>query len=212
MVKTAVLMGNGVFDSSVKNYREYVDEFVSFANRNKVDCIVLCGGRTSTKSPQTEALSLKRYIAPRLNNGTRILAENKSITALQAVRFAKPMLKIKPRDDITLFCDSQIATKVMWFVMHYWFNMSRKEIEKDALNFISAHYSKQHTTNHIGKWMVTTGVYYKNVEIHPYSIQPSSASAIAQQLVSLVDISALYNPSLYKSLTDATKRRYGIKK
>lgn len=212
MTKTAVLIGNGVFDASAKNYKGYIDEFTDFANRNKVDRVIICGGRTNPQSRHTEASSIKAYIAPRLNKRIKLLTENRSITASESIKYTKPILKLDHKDDITIFCDSVIAVKVMWFIMHYWFGMSRKAIERDALNFVATHYSKRNATVDMGKWIGVTGVLYKNVEVHPYSIQPSVSTAIAQQLVSLVDVASLYDTSLNRAFVEATKRRYGLKK
>jgi peptidase E len=212
MTKTAVLLGNGIFDTSIRNYKDYVDDFVHFANKNKVDKVIVSGGYTDAKADDSEAASLKRYIAPRIDRGTKLLTESRSITASQSIKYTKPMLKMKASDDVTVFCDSVIAVKVMWFIMHYWFGMSRKEIEDDALNFVATHYSKRNRMEVMGKWIGVTGVFYKNVEVHPCIVKPSLAAAIAQQLVSLVDVAALYDPKLSKRLAGATRQRYGLKK
>ncbi len=210
MTKTAILIGNGTFDAKMRDYKKYVDEFADFANTNKVDRVIISGGHTSPASRYSEASSIVRYLAPKLNKRIKLLTEERSITASQCVRNTKPILKLKKNDDVTVFCDSVIAVKVMWFIMHYWFGMNRKEIEKDALNFISTHYSKKNHTETMGKWIGVTGVLYRNVEVHPYPIKPSIHSAIAQQLISLVDTASLYDPKLYKEFVDSTKKRYGL--
>lgn len=211
-MKTAILIGNGVFDPSMENYKQYADEFVEFAKLNRVDKVIVAGGYTDSKSTYSEAASLKKYIAPRLNKQVRFLLEDKSITASQSIKNVKPILSLKNNDDVTVFCDSVIAVKVMWFIMHYWFGMSRKAIEDDALDFISQHFSKHNRMELIGKWISATGVHYKNVEVHPCYIKPSAPAAIAQQLVSLVDVATLYNPALYRKFVSATRERYELKK
>ncbi|MCW6159535.1 MAG: YdcF family protein [Candidatus Micrarchaeales archaeon] len=212
MARIAVLLGNGIFDSNMKNYKEYVDEFIEFANRNKVDKAVICGGHTDSRAKLSEASSIRNYVAPRLNKKTKLLIEEKSITASQSIKFTKPLLKLKKTDDVSVFCNSVVAVKVMWFIMHYWFGLTRKEIENDALNYIALYYSKRNGVDDVGKGIAHTGVLYENVEVHPCHIVPSIENAIAQQLVSLVDIAALYNPQLYNKFINATKKRYGLKK
>ncbi len=212
MARIAVLLGNGVFDSNMKNYKEYVDEFVEFANKNRIDKAIICGGHTNAKAKLSEASSIQRYIEPRLNKRTKLLTEEKSITASQSIKFTKPLLKLKKKDDVSVFCNSVVAVKVMWFIMHYWFGLTRKEIEDDALNYIALYYSKRNGVDDIGKGIAHTGVLYENVEVHPCHIVPSVENAIAQQLVSLVDVAALYTPSLYNRFLNATKKRYGLKK
>ncbi len=211
MARIALLVGSGVFDAGAKNYKNYVEEFADFANKNKVDRVVISGGHTNPKVDDSEASSIKAYIAPRLNKKIKILTEGKSITASQSIKFAKPLVSIRPSDDVTVFCDASIAIKVMWFIMHYWFEMSRDQIERDALGFVTTHYTKKNGAESMGKWIGVTGVLYKNVEVHPCVINTNVHSAIAQQLVSLVDVAALYNPELQKSFVDATKERYGLK-
>ena len=212
MARIAVLLGNGVFDSNMKNYKEYVDEFIEFVNRNKVDKAIICGGHTNPSAKLSEASSIKTYVAPRLNNNTKLLVEDKSLTASQSIKLTKPLLKLKKTDDVSVFCNSVVAVKVMWFIMHYWFGLSRKEIEEDALNYISLYYSKRNGVDDIGKGIGRTGVLYENVEVHPCHIQPTIEGAIAQQLISLVDTATLYNPQLYAKFIGATKKRYGLKK
>ncbi len=212
MARIAVLLGNGVFDSSMKNYKEYVDEFVEFANRNKLDTAIICGGHTDPKARLSEASSIKSYITSRLNKKTKLLTEEKSITASQSIKFTKPLIKLRKSDDVSVFCNSVVAVKVMWFIMHYWFGLNRRQIEEDALNYISLYYSKRNGVEDVGKGIAHTGVLYENVEVHPCHITPSLESAIAQQLVSLVDVAALYNPSLYNKSISTVKKRYGLKK
>lgn len=212
MARIAVLLGNGVFDSRMRSYKEYVDEFVEFANRNKVDMAIISGGHTDPKAKLSEAHSIRSYIAPKLSKKTRLITEQNSITAAQSIRYIKPILKLKKTDDVSVFCNSVVAVKVMWFIMHYWFGLSRKEIEEDALNYIYLYYSKRNGVDDIGKGIGHTGVLYENVEVHPCHIKPTMESAIAQQLISLVDVAALYNPLLYSKFIEATKKRYGIKK
>lgn len=212
MTKTAVLLGTGIFDSDMKDYKGYIDEFVEFVNRNNVGRVIVCGGQTNPDSRLTEASSIIKYMAPLLGKNVQLIAEEDSITASQSIRYSKPLLKMKKSDDVTVFCDAVLAVKVMWFIMHYWFDMDRADIEQDALNFISLYYSKHHNVEDVGRGIIHTGVLYKNVEVHPCSVRPSMESAIAQQLVSLVDIAALYNEPLYRLFIETTKKRYGIKK
>ncbi len=212
MSKIAILLGNGIFDSGIKNYKDYVDEFIEFANKNKVDKVIISGGHTNPKEKLSEATSIKKYAAPLLDKRIEVITEDNSITAAQCIKSIKPLLKLQKSDDVSVFCDSVISVKVMWFIMHYWFGLSREQIERDALNYISLYYSKGHNVESLGKGITTTGVLYENVDVHPCSIKPSMESAIAQQLVSLVDVSALYSDGLSEEFINMTKARYGINK
>ena len=211
MSKIAILIANGVFDASQESYKNYVDELVEFVNKNNVEKVILCGGYTDKNSQLSEAASIKNYIEPKISKNTKILLEEKSITAAQSIKFSKRLISLKPEDDVTVFCDSSIAIKVMWFVMHYWFKLKRKEIYEDALNFIKMHYSKKNKVVDVGKSILTPGVLYKNVEIHPCMVSTNLESALAQQIISLVDIGALYDKNLNEKFIEAVKERYDLK-
>ncbi|MGC8649233.1 MAG: ElyC/SanA/YdcF family protein [Candidatus Micrarchaeia archaeon] len=210
MVKTAILIGNGIFDVNMENYKNYVDEFIDFVNKNNVEKVILCGGYTDKNSTFSEASSIKPYVEQKLNRNVKILLEEKSITAAQSIKFSKKLVALKPEDDVTVFCDSSITIKVMWFVMHYWFKLKRKDIYEDALNFIKMHYSKKNKVADIGRSILTPGVLYKNVEIHPCSVTTNIESALAQQIISLVDIGALYDKKLNEKFIEAVRERYEL--
>ncbi|MGC8572351.1 MAG: ElyC/SanA/YdcF family protein [Candidatus Micrarchaeia archaeon] len=210
LMKTAVLIANGIFDAALEHYKKYLDEFVDFVNKNKIEKVILCGGYTTKESPLSEAASVKQYIEPKISKDIKIILEEQSITASQSIKFSKKLVKLKPEDEVTVFCDSSIAVKVMWFVMHYWFKLKKKEIYDDAFNYIKMHYSKHNKTEDIGKSILLPGILYKNVEIHPCTILPSIESALAQQMISIIDIGALYDKELNEKFIEITKERYNL--
>jgi hypothetical protein len=211
MTKTAILIANGIFDASLEHYKNYVDEFIDFVNKNNVEKIIIGGGYTNKESTVSEASSVKQYLEPKISNNAKILLEERSLTASQSIKFSKKIVKLKPEDEVTVFCDSSIAVKVMWFVMHYWFKLKKKDIYEDAFNYIKIHYSKHNKVDDIGKSILLPGILYKNVEIHPCTTLPSIESAIAQQIISLVDIGTLYDKELNEKFIEITKERFDLK-
>ena len=211
-MRTAILIGHGTFDANAQDYKKFIDDFTNFANKNKVDQVIISGDeKINPRLSDSESAFLKKQLLGKLDKKIKVAKETKSLNALQSIKNTASMIKPRDHDDITVFCNSTIAVKVMWFIQHYWFGMGKEEIEKDALNFVATHYSKKNGMEDMGKWIGVTGVHYKNVEVHPCFVKASVHSAIAQQLVSLVDVASLYNEPLQKEMVEATKEEYGLK-
>lgn len=212
-MKTAILIGHGTFDANAQDYKKFIDDFTDFANANKADRVIISGDeKINPRLSDSESAFLKKQLLGKLDKRIKVVTEAKSLNALQSIKNTTPLVNLEDHDDVTVFCNSTIAVKVMWFIQHYWFGMSRSEIERDALNFVATHYSKKNGMEDMGKWIGVTGVHYKNVEVHPCFVKSSVHSAIAQQLVSLVDVASLYNEPLQKDMVEATKEEYGLKR
>ncbi len=207
MARIAVLLGHGVFDADADDYKKYIGEFADFVNKNNVDSVIISGGRKAG-SKFNEAESMKELLLPLLKKPPAILVETKSINSLQSIKNTKPLISLKKSDDITVFCKFSISVKVMWFIMHYWFGLDRAEIERDALNYIGLFFSKRKGIKDMGKSMLHDGLFYENVEVHAVPVTPTVESALAQQLISLVDVSALYNKQLYDELIMTNEQRF----
>ena len=77
MTKTAILIANGIFDASLEHYKNYVDEFIDFVNKNNVEKIIIGGGYTNKESTVSEASSVKQYLEPKISNNAKILLEER---------------------------------------------------------------------------------------------------------------------------------------
>ena len=127
-MKYALLLGYGLFSTERTDYRKYADNFVSFVNKNKVDFAILCGGHTNPERiSESEARTLADYIAPRLKVRCKIKLEDKSLTTGQNIKFSSRFLDTRGKNKIFVFCDNIRPPKIMWFVLHYWFGLSKRQ-------------------------------------------------------------------------------------
>ena len=71
LVKYAVLLGYGLFDRSNMNYKRYLDNFASFANKNNIEVVVLSGGHTNPRRPlESEAGTISKYLESKAEQNT----------------------------------------------------------------------------------------------------------------------------------------------
>jgi hypothetical protein len=103
MMKYAVLLGYGLFEPSKVKYKGYIDNFASFVNKNRINTVVLSGGRTDPKQPsRSEAMSIAEYLKPLIKTKTKILLENDSLTSSQNIEFTERFLDLN-NSSVTVF-------------------------------------------------------------------------------------------------------------
>ena len=209
-MKYALLLGYGLFDKSNLICKRYVDNFASFVNKENVEVVVVSGGHTDPKRPsESEAGTISKYLENKINKGTKMLLEERSLTTAQNIEFTKPLLKLA-NGSVTVFCDNIRPPKVMWYILHYWFGLGKREIENYFLEYSLKFYSKHFTTEQIGKEL-NKGLAYKNVLVKPYRMRTDIDDAISGQIASILEINSLYDKKLYSKLIKAVKIKFGIK-
>ena len=209
-MKYVVALGYGLFDRSKSRYRGYLDAVANFANKTGADFVVLCGGHTDPKRlSMSEARSMANYIKRSLKINAKMLLEERSLSTAQNIEFAKRLVNVKKGNSITVFCDNVRAPKVMWFVLHYWFHLSKKQIEQYFLEYSIKFYSRHYTTEEIGR-EISKGIVYENVTIRPYRLKTKIDDAIANQISAIIEINSLYDKQLGEGLIKAIKVRRGI--
>jgi hypothetical protein len=205
----AILLGYGRFRRANTAYRRYVDNFASFVNRNRIDAVVLSGGRTDPKHPEvSEAGSMADYLRPLLKRKVRILLEERSLTTAQNIEFSKRFLNLK-KDEVTVFCDNIRPQKVMWFILHYWFGLKKIRIERYFVDYGIRYYRRRYTTEEIGE-EIAKGFDYKDVAVRPYRMHTRIEAAISQETATLLDVNALYDKSLRREMMRSTRIKFGM--
>ena len=209
LVKYAVLLGYGLFDQS-NNYKRYLDNFASFVNKKNIEVAVLSGGHTNPRRPsESEASTISKYLENKVKQNTTILLEERALTTAQNIEFTRPLLKLTS-SSVTVFCDNIRTPKVMWYILHYWFGLSKREIENYFLGYSLKFYSKHFTTEQIGKEL-SKGLVYKNVLVKPYRMRTDIDDAVSVQIASILEINSLYDKKLYSKLIKAIKIKFGLK-
>jgi hypothetical protein len=110
---------------------------------------------------------------------------------------------------ITVFCDNIRQLKVMWFALHFWFHLSKREIEQYFIDYALAYYKRHFTTEQIGL-EVAKGITYNNLTIKPYPMRKKITDAVANQIPSTLEINSLYDKALDKRLIKTIKIKFGL--
>ncbi len=211
-MKYAIALGYGLFDKSKEGYRNYLDNFVEFVNQNNTDIVVLSGGHTNPeRMSESEASTMRNYIKPLIRDSVKILLEDKALSTTQNIRFLKKFIRFEKKDEVVLFCDNVRSPKIMWFVLHYWFDLSKTKVEEYFLDYSLKFYKKHYTTEEIGKEMYK-GLKYKNVTVKPYPLRTKIDEAISNQISTVIEILSLYDKGLDKKIIKAVKIRQGLSK
>lgn len=212
MTKYALLLGYGIFGHakvSQAKYVDYVKSFASYVNQNKIDTIIISGGHTSPKHPlKSEAKSIAEYLKPLLKGNTSIILEKWSLTTLDNIEFSKKFLNLED-STVTVFCDNIRPQKVIWLVLHFWFGLSKKKIEKYFVDYSVKYYITHFTDEGLGKEM-SKGFTYKNVTVKPYRMRTDIDDAISAIVGDMLEINSLYENSLSKRLTKYIKVKLGL--
>ena len=167
------------------------------------------GGTQTLEDPwNPRQVTISKYLENKLKRNTTILLEERSLTTAQNIEFTKSLLKLA-NGSVTVFCDNIRPPKVMWYVMHYWFGLSKREIENYFLEYSLKFYSKHFTTEQIGKEL-NKGLAYKNVLVKPYHMRTDIDDAISGQIASVLEINSLYDKKLYSKLIKAVKIKFGL--
>ncbi|MGD0729103.1 MAG: ElyC/SanA/YdcF family protein [Candidatus Micrarchaeaceae archaeon] len=210
MTNYAVLLGYGLFDKTKVKYKRYLDNFASFVNEHKVGIVVLSGGKTDPKQPhRSEAMSMAEYLKPIIKSKAQIRLENNSLTSSQNIEFSKKFIDLNT-DSITIFCDNIRPPKIMWYVLHYWFHLNKKQIEDYFIDYSLEFYKKHLTTEQIGKEL-SKGISYKNVKVKPYHMRTDIDGAVSNQIASILEINSLYDKDLERKLVRTIKIKFGLK-
>ena len=97
---------------------------------------------------------------------------------------------------IAVFCDSIRLPKVMWFVLHYWFGLSKNEIEDYFFEYSIKLYSKSFSMERIGKEL-SEGLKYKNVTVIPYRMYAEADYMSSIQILSsILEIFSIFSQNL----------------
>jgi hypothetical protein len=207
MIKYALLLGYGIFGHakvSQAKYADYVKSFASYVNQNKIDIIIISGGHTSPKRPlESEAESIEKYLKPLLKRNTTIILENWSLTTLENIEFSKKFINLDS-SNITIFCDNIRPQKVIWLILHFWFGLDKKKIEKYFIDYSVKYYVTHFTDEGLGKEM-SKGFTYKNVTVKPYPMRVDIDDAISAITGDILEINSLYEKSIRTRLIKYVK-------
>lgn len=111
----------------VPELKKYLDKVAQFANQEKPNCLILCGGFTQRKSAPgiSEAALMKSYIIPQLKYAPDfVFLEEDSYTSLDNIQKAAVKVHIKQlmskETRMTIFCEATRALKVDLLIRHFF--------------------------------------------------------------------------------------------
>lgn len=210
MTSYATLFGFGLFDISNRKYRAYLDRFVKFVNKNKIDVVVLCGGHTNVKRPkESEAGTMARYLRPRLKKKVKICIESDSLTTEQNIRFSKRFIDFSEGNKIFVVSDSVRFFKIFWMVLHHWYRLSKSEIIGEWFLILKQAYENPTKksaiirTNEIKKMLR-----YRNFEIVVDRQHSDYKNGLHTIISELFEIEGLYDRRTYKMFMEMTRKKF----
>jgi len=110
----------------VPEQREYIDRVVPFCNKQRPDCLILCGGFTQRKSApgRSEAMTMKEYIVPSLMYVPQLVyVEEDSYTTPDNFENAAEKIRsdelLQESTKLTVFCEATRALKTDLLVRHF---------------------------------------------------------------------------------------------
>jgi hypothetical protein len=210
----AVLLGYGVFGLDKKRlpqYRGYLDRFVGFAKAHRIGDVVVCSGYSSPKVHISEAASIAAYLKPRLP-GVRMRKEERSLSTPENISYARRYLDFDSADRIYVYCDHIRFNKVMWFVLHYWFGLRRRQI-MDYFSDTFAGYFRRMPIDEMARAINRDGYSYMKVSVIPDAkLNDETALATHQQISSILETMVLYDKKMGKKGDKIIRLRHGFKR
>ncbi|MFP3278073.1 MAG: YdcF family protein [Candidatus Micrarchaeota archaeon] len=208
MTNYATLFGFGLFDPSMKKYRGYLDRFLAFTKKKKIDVVVLCGGHTNLKFPEkSEAGTMAEYLKPLLGDNVQVKIEDRSRTTGENILFAKDYIDLSPNNKIFVVTDSVRFFKVYWMVLHYWFGLSKEEISSEWLKIVKKIYNNP-KRKHIALQLndIKNNLAFRNVTIVIDTREHRTYKDAVHQLFSgIIEVEALYNQSIMNDFMEISK-------
>ena len=213
MRRYAVLNGFGLFDESKMEYKKYLDRFVKFIDKNRIDEVVLCGGRTNPAMPdKSEAGTMAEYLAPKIGNNVKIDIEDASITTTQNLRLAKRFIDLSPENTIFVVADAVRFAKVMWIILSDWFALDRRQAIDYWIDFADKVYlSPNHKGNPLRLKDIGKGLRYKNVRVVVDRLHKKYNEAFHTLLTEPLEIEALYDKEIEAKYDGFSMRKFGLK-
>jgi dihydrodipicolinate synthase/N-acetylneuraminate lyase len=209
MTKYAILLGFGLFEESNQKYKAYLDRFVKFVKKNKIDVVVLCGGHTNLKSPEkSEAGTMADYLTKFLDSNVKIVLEDRSLTTEQNIKFAKEHMNLDPKNKIFIVSDSVRFFKIYWLMLYHWFGLSKDEINAEWLKIAKEAYNnpKKKAINIELKDMKRL-LAYKNVRITIDGLHKDYKNAVQVILSEVFEIEGLYDQNVNNRYLEQTKAK-----
>lgn len=196
-MKTGVVLLYGLFSPQNKGYKAYLDFVAKEINKRKLNEVILCGGYTDPKQPNSsEASTAKEYLLTVNKSFNNYQLEDRSITTNENLKFASK--KINTQDNIIVYCDLCRKAKVIWIILHYLANLTPKEIYKSLLSF----------TNHKD---IYKDFEYRNLKVVGFDFpNKSKEELMGQTYASLFDTFALYDEEMENMELKQRRKNFGL--
>lgn len=141
MTRYATIFGFGLFDESNLKYKKYLDRFITFVDKKKIDTVILCGGHSNLKMPEkSEAGTMADYLKKSLNPKVKMIIEDQSLDAEQHFISSKNYIDLGSGNSVFIVSDSVRFLKYYWMFMKHWFGLSKDEISAEWLKIATEAY------------------------------------------------------------------------
>lgn len=211
VTKYGVLLCYGIYHGGKTRYRNYLDSFARLVKRRGITSVVISGGYTDPARPDySEADSIAKYLDGKLGDNVTVSLERRSINTPQNILYSRDIVTLSRGNDVLVFCDNIRQIKVLWYVLHYWFGLGRREICMFFVDYAKANYRRGLDTDGIGREL-EKGVKYRNVIVMPHRMHTDVRHATAQQIATLVQVESLYDSKLEKAAVEGVMEKFGMR-
>lgn len=205
-MNTAIVLAYGIFQPENEQYKSYIDKAFEEISLLQSEKIIICGGITSRLFPTTsEAKSILDYVQeiyPEMKD--RIDLEERSLTTLQNIEFARSLVTDVTSQKITFFCDSIRSSKVFYLSLKFFSEpvLSDEEIYQRLLTIMTT--KKTHV-------LEDTILVYKNIEVKGINLEREITEVGDQITASMLEVAFSQYPSLHEEFIEWRKKEWGLK-
>lgn len=196
-MKTAIVLGYGVFQETNAEYKEYLDWIAKDCQEQGIEKIIFTGGCSNNTLPGiSEANANQEYLQKIYPNMPQSFLEDKSITTPQNIQFSLQYFK-PDEDEITVYGDLYRSAKIIWLCLHYFLKLTKTDIAILLHDFAKA---KQFVPFKIKNFV------YKGFDF------PSrdKKDILGQTYLSLSEVEGIYNQDIDQHITQYRKQEFGL--
>lgn len=196
-MKTAIVLGYGVFQETNAEYKEYLDWIAKDCQEQGIEKIIFTGGCSNNTLPDiSEAKANQKYFQKICPNISQSVLEEKSLTTAQNLQFSAHL--IQPNlDEIIVYCDLYRTAKIIWISLHYLLGLSRHDIALSLLDFRKEKKIRPYI--------------YKNLTVKGYDFPSRDKNIVlGQTYSSLIEVESLYDEEVDQKLNNQRKQEFGL--
>ncbi len=211
IMKIALVLCYGVYESTNDHYRGYLDRVLAFIKEGEFDQVIIAGGYSNKDLEISESKAVyDYYLSIDESLKDKLILEESSLTTEENIQFVGHLLKEKNSEvsELVVFCDSIRMIKVYMLSMFYFAVLCGFEYdeEKIYLELTDQCLNKQPNL------LETTVLQYENILIQGMGLSRSINEVSLQISSTLLEVGSLRYPPISKTIIEWRKNLWGVKR